>query len=754
MKSSFKNRLFALVMAGAMVITGANTSLLVNANTASAASKVTLKLSAISKTLNEGKSFTLKLTKKNVKKVVSTKWTTSKKAVATVSAKGKVSAKKQGTATIKCKVTYLAKGKAKKQSKALKCMVTVTKASQSEATPAPTPTSKPEVTPGPNPGQLDEKDITLRTKFDDTTNIGEERTVQIVGGTTESMVVKDNGVMRKELSTLELIDTEMGQGINLGNTMEATSSSYAQKLEWAEAGDPTKFEQAWGQPVTTQAYISALHSYGFNTLRVPVAWSSMMAEDGTYKVDERFLGRVEEIVNYALNEGMYVVLNWHWDYGWWGLFSLNEEEAFKRYETVWTQIAERFKDYSDHLVFEGQNEELGDSFTANVYSTGYRDENMAGDDKTKNHGTMTKDEKYALTNKVNQRFVDLIRSTGGNNAYRHLLIPTPSTNIGQGCDERFIMPKDTEENGVSKLSVSVHYYTPWDFCGDNEQGATYEASDRAETEKQFALMKKFTDAGYGIILGEYSVCTVPQVNGGVAQWFNDTMTIAAKYHMLPCMWEIGQYFNRVSGKMKYRDIAELFNTITGSNGDTSSIVYTDGTAVPGADREITFEDVSSLTPAWSWTGKWYKNNGQNIVGDNRYEDGADHTKGTKESDFIPLSESKATIDGDTTALSFNSWGYQAFLKLDLSKYTRPCIAFAFMEGTNTEEIVGSLQFATSAEAGTSNLQNEYTIEYSKWNGKGVALNGELLEGLAKNPYLMITFSDKPTVTGIYVYDLG
>ena len=103
------------------------------------------------------------------------------------------------------------------------------------------------------------------------------------------------------------------------------------------------------------------------------------------------------------------------------------------------------------------------------------------------------------------------------------------------------------------------------------------------------------------------------------------MTIAAKYHMLPCMWEIGQYFNRVSGKMKYRDIAVLFNTITGSKGDTSAITNSDGTAVPGADREIVFEDVSSLTPAWSWTGKWYKNNGQNTVGDNRYEDGADHT---------------------------------------------------------------------------------------------------------------------------------
>lgn len=747
MKASLKNKLFAVVIAGAMVITGTNTSLLTNAKTASAANKVTLKLSKTSKTLKEGKSFTLKITKKNVKKVVSTKWTTSKKAVATVSSKGKVTAKKQGTANIQCKVTYQAKGKTKKQSKTLKCKVTVTGVKQPEAT------QQPEATPDVYSGLLDDADITLRTSSDDTSNIGEERTVQIVGGTSESMVVKDNGTMRKELSTQTLIDKEMGQGINLGNTMEATASSYAEKLAWTEAGDPTKFETSWGQPVTTQKYISGVHSYGFNTLRIPVAWSSMMVEDGSYKIDERFLGRVEEIVNYALNEGMYVVLNEHWDYGWWGLFSLNEEEAFKRYETFWTQIAERFKDYSDHLIFEGSNEELGDAFVMNVYPTGYRDSVMAGDDKTKQHGQMTKDEKFALTNKINQRFVDLVRSSGGNNAYRHLLVPSPSTNIGEACDERFIMPTDTEENGVSKLSLSVHYYTPWDFCGDGGSGADYNSEDKAVTEAEFASLKKFADAGYGIILGEYSVCNVPQSNGGVAQWFNDCMTIAAQYHMLPCMWETGQYFNRTTGKMKYRDMAVLFNTITGANGDTSATVNSDGSGVPGVDRELSFEDVSGMTPVWSWTGKWYKNSGDNTVGDNRYDEDVEHTTGSKEADFIPLSETTPTLDGDTTELVFNSWGYQSFLKLDLSKYSKPCIAVTFLEGTDSEENVGALQLATCTGANNSDLQNEYSVDYAKWSGKGVVLNSELLSALAKRPYLMITFSDKPTVTGIYIYDI-
>lgn len=748
MRTSFKNRLLAVVMAGAMVITGASSSALMNANAASAAGKATVKLSKTKTTLEVGKSVTLKVTKKNVKKVVSTKWTTSKKKIATVSAKGKVTAKAEGTAVIKCKVTYTAKGVAKKQNKTLKCKVTVAAPAEAVA-----PTATPAPTPVTYSGILEEKDITLRTSSDDSSNVGEERTVQIVGGTSESMVVKDNGTMRKELSTLQLIDTEMGQGINLGNTMEATASSLAEKIAWTEAGDATKFEQAWGQPVTTQKYISGVHSYGFNTIRIPVAWSSMMPEDGSYKIDEKFLGRVEEIVNYALNEGMYVILNEHWDYGWWGQFSLNEAEAMKRYETFWTQIAERFKDYSDHLIFEGANEELGDSFNGNVYASGYRDANMAGEDTTKSHGKLSKAQRFELTNKINQRFVDLIRSTGGNNAYRHLLIPTPATTISEAVDERFIMPTDTEENGVSKLSVSVHYYTPWDFCGDGGEGATYDSEDLEYTETEFATMQKFVDAGYGIILGEYSVCNVPQANGGVTKWFHDTMSIAAKYHMVPCMWETGQYFNRVTGKMRYRDMAVLFNTITGAKGDTSAVANTDGTGVEGVDRTIVCEDVTGMTPAWSWTGKWYKNSGDNTIGDDRYVEDIEHATGSKEADFIPLSETKATIDGDTTKIEFNNWGYQSFLTLDLSKYTQPCIAFEFAEGTVNEDNVGALQLATCESAGGT-TDNSYTINYSDWIGKGVVLNSDLLTALETQPCLQVTFSNKPTVTAIHIYELG
>ena len=126
-------------------------------------------------------------------------------------------------------------------------------------------------------GHLEDKDITLRVKLPETsTNVGEERTVSIKGGTSANMIVKDNGTVRKDVSTQWLIENEMGEGVNLGNTLEATLGTYADKVV---ATDATVFEQAWGQPITTEAYIQSLRSYGFNTIRIPVAWSNIDSED-------------------------------------------------------------------------------------------------------------------------------------------------------------------------------------------------------------------------------------------------------------------------------------------------------------------------------------------------------------------------------------------------------------------------------------------------------------------------------------------
>ena len=425
---------------------------------------------------------------------------------------------------------------------------------------------------------------------------GESREVTING---ETMTIKDNGTMRKDKSSKWLADNEMGAGVNLGNTMEAVIPVANKKN-----ATPTDGETAWKQPVTTKEYIDSVHSYGINTLRIPIAWSNADIDDGTYTLRDEFLGRIEQIVNYALNNGMYVIINDHWDNQWWGQFGAckmdannkkvtdqeTRDQAWIRYEKYWTQIAERFEGYSDHLIFEGANEELGDrlndAICVNGDAKGYAKPDNSGKDIKTVTGNLTTNECYETVNKINQKFVDIIRKTGGNNAYRHLLIPGYDTNSEKTIDDRFVMPTDTEENGTSKLFISIHYYTPWDFCGDGGTGK-YTVADQKATAEYFAAMKeKFTDKGYGIIIGECGICNPSGVESSVTQWLNDTFTEAQKISAVPVLWETGQYFDREAATMVYNDIAVFYNTINGADGDTSMTKISGG--VPSDNNDVSF----------------------------------------------------------------------------------------------------------------------------------------------------------------------
>ena len=435
---------------------------------------------------------------------------------------------------------------------------------------------------------LGAEDIDIRMKWNDKSNIGDGHQVTLSNGST--ITVKDNGTMRKDMTAQQLADTEMGMGINLGNTLEAV-----QAVENKKNVTGTGYDTAWSQPVTTREYIDFLHTYGINTIRIPIAWSNGDIDDGTYTIRGDMLDRVEEVVNYALDNGMYVVINDHWDNQWWGQFGackkdangnkVTDEEtrknAWTRYEKYWTQICERFKNYSDHLIFEGANEELGerlnDGICVNGPAKGYSKPDNAGPDIEVVSGNLKTDELYDTTNKINQKFVDIVRASGGNNTNRHLLIPGYNTDILSTANEKFIMPTDIAENGKNKLFLSVHYYTPGDFCLDNG-GGDYTVADQEATKKYFQELKKFSDAGYAVIIGECGVCNPSSVTGSVTQWFYDTFTEAAKYHAVPVLWETGALFDRTNLKLNYKDIAIFLNTINGTNGDTSAERETGGAA--------------------------------------------------------------------------------------------------------------------------------------------------------------------------------
>lgn len=357
---------------------------------------------------------------------------------------------------------------------------------------------------------------------------------------------RDNGWMRTELTALELTRL-MGNGTNLGNTMEACDT----RIGSAHRDEPGYYETYWGQPVTTQEMLYGMKAAGFDTIRIPVAWmtnASNLAQ-GDPTISDAYLNRVEEIINYALNADMYVIINDHWDGGWYGMFGSESQETRERamdaYKSMWTQIADRYKEYSDYLIFEGANEEIGARFDEN--SELYCDDSVIS--------YYTDEEKYALANEINQVFVDTVRATGGNNAQRFLLIPGFGTNIDQTCDERFVMPKDTAKD---KLLISVHYYDPWAYCGDGQSTVKWgTAADIEYMMNQLAKMDKFTQAGYGVVIGEYGVLYATELQENTLTYHRSFLDVCDLHQFQSCLWDCSAFFNRRTGTM-VKELASLY----------------------------------------------------------------------------------------------------------------------------------------------------------------------------------------------------
>lgn len=368
-------------------------------------------------------------------------------------------------------------------------------------------------------------------------------------GSAEEAEAVDNGVMREGLTALEATRL-MGNGINLGNTLEACDNNVGIKTN-----TPLSYETHWGQPKTTQAMIDGMKAAGFDTIRIPVAWMTNATHlyEGDYTIDADYMDRVEEVVRYARKAGMYVIINDHWDGGWYGMFGSESAEtralAMEAYKGMWQQIAERFRDYSDYLIFESANEELGGRFDEN--SPLYCSDSVVT--------YLTDDERYALTNEINQTFVDVVRATGGNNATRFLLIAGYSTNIDQTCDDRFQMPKDTAD---SKLMVSVHYYDPWSYCGASSAVSATKwgkVSDYEYMDQQLAKMTKFTEAGYGVVIGEYGALPCSDgLKDNTLAYHTAFLDACTKYNLTNCLWDCSGLYKRVSQTFADDDILAMY----------------------------------------------------------------------------------------------------------------------------------------------------------------------------------------------------
>lgn len=279
-------------------------------------------------------------------------------------------------------------------------------------------------------------------------------------------------------TALEACDA-MKVGLNLFNTLDANGT-------WFDQDDVYAFETCWGQPIADQEWFTAVKAAGFNAVRIPVTWFPHM--DSDWKVKTAWMDRVEEVVNYALNENLYVVLNVHHDTGdhgdaWVCADWQNIDAVLEKFNSLWTQIAERFNKYDEHLIFEAYNELL--------------DQEHRWNSPASNDG-------YLATNALAQGFVNTVRATGGNNAHRNLVVSLYSAHGGQSEFDNFILPKDMYPN---HLFVEVHNYSPMGFTqilsGDDATAQTWSKSYEDELGAEIDIIAKFTNTNHvPVIIGE------------------------------------------------------------------------------------------------------------------------------------------------------------------------------------------------------------------------------------------------------------
>lgn len=355
--------------------------------------------------------------------------------------------------------------------------------------------------------------------------------------------------------TATQVANDMTVGWNLGNSLEVPDG-----------------ETAWGNPATNQQLIDAVSNAGFNTLRIPVAWNSY-ANQSTYEIDPAWLARVREVVDYGISNGMYVIINSHWDGGW-----LEEHPTYdmqdqvnEKHAAYWTQVANYFESYDEHLLFAGTNE------------------------VRENYGTPTS-ENIEVQESYNQTFVDAVRATGGNNTSRILIVQTYNTNMWHGLDY-FTMPTDVVSG---RLMVETHYYDPYDFTlnGDNNTACTvwgqpWSGGDvcswgqESYVEDLFGQMKqRFSDNDIPVLIGEFGAAKRTSLSGTALtdhlasrEYFLEYIADASvRNGMVPVYWDNGYnsdmgfaLFNRSNGAVVDQGAIDALISGAGGPADTYSV---------------------------------------------------------------------------------------------------------------------------------------------------------------------------------------
>ena len=318
-------------------------------------------------------------------------------------------------------------------------------------------------------------------------------------------------------------------GINIGNTMEAIGG-----------------ETNWGNPLITNELIQAYKKAGFNAIRLPVSWDQY-ANQTTGKIDATWLARVKQVVQYCVDNDMYVLVNIHWDGGWLenNVTAAKKEAVNAKQKAYWEQIATTLRDFDEHVMFASANEPA----TGNEQNT----------------DTVTLKAAVDVLKSYHQTFVDTVRSTGGRNAYRVLVVQGPETNIDLMVKYMPTLPTDKV---AGRMMAEIHFYAPFNFAlmqKDETWGnqayywgaGNHSTTDTAHNptwgeedyvDAQFASLKTaFVDKGIPVLLGEFAAQRRTNLTGNAlalhlqSRNYYHTYVVkkAVANGVLPFFWDVG-----------------------------------------------------------------------------------------------------------------------------------------------------------------------------------------------------------------------
>lgn len=384
----------------------------------------------------------------------------------------------------------------------------------------------------------------------------EESETSIADQERESgIVVPDVSIERSDIPDSEAMEfvRNMKAGWNLGNTLDAYTGD-----QNTDAG--LSSEQSWGMIPTTNEVVAAVKEAGFETIRIPVTWHNHLEKEAgsdSFSINSDWLDRVQEVVDYGINNDLYVIINIHHDTGESIYYpdSAHYEQSEQYIRTVWETVSERFKNYDEHLIFESMNEPrlIGTPYEWNFQ------ENVEECRDSLN-----------CINKLNQVFVDTVRASGGKNADRYLMVPGYCASLAGEDTDLFLLPEDSAEK---KLIVSAHAYTPYNFAlqPQTEGGSTSSFPAQAgpgRSEIDFLmdrLYQRFVSQGIPVVIGEFGAINRDNNLQDRVNYYAYYVAAARARGITCCIWDNGCFnkngelfglYDRLMGEWAYPEIVD------------------------------------------------------------------------------------------------------------------------------------------------------------------------------------------------------